>query len=169
MEQITHDRLRISSKYPIKSLMELSLIRKFNEHGKLKIKGILEEVDIHELIREDTRNEPLDIFVTPQDEEEILFSGIITQHKIIHESRFYTIELEVESETKIFDREKKTQTYQNKDMTYSELLKELLETDYPNYDFRNPTSNPKIGTMKLRYQETAWEFAKDWQVNSIPS
>ena len=39
MEQITHDRLRISSKYPIQSLMELSLIRKFNEHGKLKSRG----------------------------------------------------------------------------------------------------------------------------------
>ena len=85
--------------------------------------------------------------------EEVLFSGIITQHKIIHESRFYT-------ETRIFDREKKTQTYKSKDMMYSELLKEwrpqmLKDHDMVkiNCDLSNKVLKGAIGTIVMVFEQ----------------
>ena len=59
------------------------------------------------------------------------------------------------------DYEEKSRSFQNKEMSYSALIQQVL-TNYQGSAFVNSTASPdqEIGKFILQYRETDWEFCK---------
>ena len=160
VEVFTHDRIRIDCLYPIQSLSGLSIVRELNEHGKLMVSGIVPADGAEDLIVIQSENAPIEVYGQGLKEEVLLFSGRITQVEIIHINQVYTIKIEAMSATNILDDVLRTRSFQNKDMTFTELIDDLLSKHYPQHHVINTTENSAIGKMKLQYEESEWDFIK---------
>ncbi|MFD3260886.1 hypothetical protein ACE3MQ_20025 [Paenibacillus lentus] len=94
------------------------------------------------------------------DGETKIFSGLIANVQTKHHNGIYSIELEAISGTSRLDAQKRRRSFQNKNMTYGELVKSVLKT-YAGYDvIQLIGENKLIGEPIIQYDETDWEFLK---------
>ena len=160
VEVFTHDRIRIDCPYPIQSLLELSIVRELNEHGRLTVSGIVSADHGEDLIERQSEDAPIEVYGQGLEEEVLLFSGRITQVEIQHMNQVYTIVIEGMSATNSLDDKFRTRSFQNQEMTFTELIDDLLLKNHARNHVINTTENTAIGKMKLQYEETDWEFIR---------
>ena len=89
-----------------------------------------------------------------------MFCGIIKTINTTKYDNDYYLEIEAITFSGMLDTEVKSRSFQNIEMTYEGLVKEVI-TDYVPYDFVfSSKNNVKIGKPIFQYKETDWEFLK---------
>ncbi|QPQ30126.1 hypothetical protein [Lysinibacillus sp. JNUCC 51] len=149
------------SPFKLVSIQELTLTKKMNEHATLRFTGIVPE-EVRDQYVEMTESysaievNQLDHLGAPTP----LFKGVILGVKVHTIRGIYYIEVEAASNTYFLDIKKKNRSYQDKEMTYSSLFKQLSPF-YPGLDvIDEATKGGKLGKFTLQYRETDWEFLK---------
>ena len=156
----TYGNLQIQP-FKLVSIQDLILTKKVNEHASLRFTGIVPEevkdqyVEMTEVYSNIELNQ-IDHLGVPTP----LFKGIILSVKVSAVHGVYYLEVEAASGTYLLDVKKKKSSYQDKDMTYDALFKQISPL-YPGLDIIDEvTKGSKLDKFTLQYQETDWQFLK---------
>lgn len=143
------------------SITECTIIKDMNNHGSAKVSGIIDESDEKEIMSIITDEDMQQIILTDdKDKEIVLFTGIIESARIDVEGELYIASVKLAGGTKMLDVIEKTRTFQDKYMTYEQLLK-VLDNECDDADHCSGSeSDNSIGDIIVQYQETDWEFIK---------
>lgn len=139
----------------LNQLDKLSITSEAGEHGELSLCGYLNEEHGEDTLYSFTEQDSLSIHAG----QALLFSGIITKVKITGLAETVKIEAEAKSRSILMDRKKKSRSFQNTSMTYSELIR-LILADYPGSDIMLSIEDKPIGEIAVQYKETDWAFLK---------
>ncbi|WP_438347716.1 phage tail protein [Paenibacillus sp. FA6] len=138
----------------------MSLIRQVNEHVKLAISGIIPESKLDQYIEQIDENESIEICVTNDNREMVLFKGIITNIAVQVDRNVRTMTIEASSKTFLMDIKKESRSFQNSQQSYSDVSS-TITSSFPQADVVDAASKgASIGGLLVQYRETSWEFAK---------
>lgn len=146
--------------FQLEELVEFRIEKGINRHTRLYFTGVVPE-DMKDSNVEKTKSETqVEVSLESESENTPLFKGIVTNVEVNAIRNVYYIQVEAVSNTYTLDVALKSRSFQNKGMTYSELVKKVI-SDYPGADFMDVASEGKsIEKFTMQYQETDWEFVK---------
>lgn len=138
----------------VKQFIDCQICQKPGEHGELSFcayvdENVFEEVESFQALR---------LYVEGA-QEKTLFCGILTEMEEESAGEVQKIHVIVKSYTYLLDIEKKSRTFQDIHMTYSQLLHKVLNA-YRDADCIIAMEDQPIGEFVVQYQETDWEFLK---------
>lgn len=110
--------------------------------------------------RENMANRFIDgnLLVVMDDNENLLFKGIIQEHSAVYAFDEYTVVVHASSATALMDMKALTHTYQN--MTIEEITK-LLAGEYGGkVIFNNPNSQMQEKISCVQYEDSDWDFIR---------
>lgn len=157
---IAYNNLKLSP-YDLTNLLELKIVKKINDHAKLYFTGIVPENEKDSYIEMTKAKSQIEVSQTVDGAGiTTLFKGIIENIKIKAVRDIYYIEACAISNTYNMDVKLKSRSFQNKGMSYTALVKEVV-SDYSGGDVIDTASNGKsIKKFTMQYNETDWEFLK---------
>ena len=150
----------VISPYKLERIIDLKLIRKINEHTKLRFTGILQENLKERHIHETSTDTMVEFY--QQDyglDKKLIFKGIVSHMEIKTVRDIYYIEVEAVSLTQMLDVKIKSRSFQNQNMTYEDLIRLVIQ-DYRGDIKDEASQGKKIEKMIMQYQETDWQFLK---------
>lgn len=148
------------SDYQFERITELSLVKEMNEHVKLSISGVIPENLLDKYVEQADANDMIEVILDDEERSQILFKGIITNMSVhaINDVRY--LRIEALSSTIKMDICKESRSYQNKQLTYGNLFKDIVSS-YPNSDvIADVLEGKAIGDLLVQYKETDWNFLK---------
>lgn len=162
-------KINILGDIHIQQLLDLCITTEINEHGTTCFTGIISEDEKENLLQNPVR------FITISYEEDlrdetdviVLFAGQIQKYTLKGEDGIYTIKAECLSSSVEFDKEKRFRSFQNTEMTYSNLFREISGKGRTILAIKNKYK--KLSYPMIQYEETDWEFIKRMagQMNAI--
>ncbi len=160
-DEFTHGQIKVECPYPIQMVHELEITRKLNQHGQVLVKGILWEDEGRKCIYQAGSKDPILVYGENGSELVLLFSGVVTEVKVSYRDCIYYVEIKGLSWSSMLDYEEKSRSFQDKTMSYSALIRQVL-SDYIGSTFVDGTnlSDRSIGQFILQYRETDWELCK---------
>jgi hypothetical protein len=138
------------------SLEKLEFVQKINNHSELTVSGILkkEENDNFFLTIH------IDSAITINKKGEPLFTGVVDDISIKNESELYYVNIRALSYTCKMDIKKVCRSFQDKNMSYKDLVKEVIG-DYEKSDYiYTLKENKNIEFPIFQHMESNWEFIK---------
>ena len=160
-DEFMQGQIKVECPYSLQMVYELRITRKLNQHGQIWVKGVLQEEAGKECIHQVGSKAPIVVYGEKDSEKILLFSGVVTDVSISYHDCIYYVEINGLSWSSLLDYEEKSRSFQNKEMSYSALIQQVL-TNYQGSAFVNSTASPdqEIGKFILQYRETDWEFCK---------
>ena len=152
--------LRIAP-YEIEQLLDVEVRQAMNEHSTLYFRGILKasEKEGHAEISSKGANVILST-VDTDGIEHVLFQGVVKDVGIQVVSATRHIEVHATSYSILLDIEKKSRSFQDKKMTYEELIQQVTY-EYPDAGvIDTATDGVATGKFIMQHNETDWEFLK---------
>ncbi|TQR99533.1 phage baseplate assembly protein V [Paenibacillus ottowii] len=158
---LTYGNIRVNAPYEIVRLLDIQLTQKVNEHGKVYITALIPDEDHAKYDGLAHDEDVLEVYEIDEDQGTVsIFKGIVTNISIGFKNGVYHMYIEAASFTYILDRQRKNRSFQNGNLTYYQLFRELIDT-YPHGDFIDLTdSDQKLGGFTIQYGESDWEFLK---------
>ena len=155
MDAIIYENIRVSG-YELTTINELEIESKVNEHSTLKLSGVIDDSHKDKYIDLTYKDKEIEVYVD-DDKKKVLFHGYVTNVEINVEGNLYTIKIEAKSMSYLLDIEKVSRSYQNTSLTYSELIKRVLEK-YKNINYRLNIPDIQVNELLVQYEETDWQF-----------
>ncbi|MDE7272182.1 MAG: phage late control D family protein [Lachnospiraceae bacterium] len=140
---------------PITRLDKLEIQCGPGEHGWCRLTGYVESENGEELIYGMQENTPIQVFA----DGSLMFGGLITNIKISGAGNTCYVEAECRTRSILMDQKKRSRSFQNTDMTYSELAQVVL-SEYDNAEISFSIPDAPIGEIAVQYRETDWQFLK---------
>lgn len=139
---------------------QLTIEQQWNDHGKVSLTMIMDDSKIDSLLLAHLSNRRF-ILRDRYQEDRILFQGIIKNSVVERVQGIYTARLEGISYTYNLDIKRLRRSFQNKNMTYSELFKRVLEGyDQAGVICSDRLRKEPLKRFVLQYDETDWAFIK---------
>lgn len=147
--------------YDFERITEFKLDRKLNEHGKLIVCGVINEIDEDSYVESADENTSIVVrLISNNKSSKEIFHGIVVNVEIIAENNVRYLKIEALSKTYLMDINKKSRSFQKEDYTYGDVFSVINE----DYDFVEASDdlikNSKIDKFLVQYNETDWQFLK---------
>ena len=147
--------------YEIKSLLEVNIEQRMNEHGTFYFRGVLPDGVRETYAMTSSIGTP--IALTAKDNlgrEYTLFQGLVNNLEIQVIQDVYHIEVHAISYSSLLDIARKSRSFQDKRMSYANLIRQVT-SDHPSAAVIDvaPTGSP-IGKFIVQHLETDWAFLK---------
>jgi len=156
MSIISHEKLKVSGIIEIETILSFQMKQEAGIHATAFLHGVLPDDETEKLGGQLERE-----LVSIYDSETnlIVFEGIIYEVDLISENGYNTVMLKLIAGSWLLDIEKKSQSFQNINLTYEEIITSVL-LEYPLADtlIAQEMSGKRISYPIIRYRETAWEF-----------
>ncbi|WP_339267583.1 hypothetical protein NYE54_27295 [Paenibacillus sp. FSL K6-1330] len=138
-----------------------SMLCKFNDHTRCYISTTMSEEQADICLRNGTYRDSLLIRKSTEQGNEYLFAGGISNIDIQMEDGIPHVTIEGLSRTYEMDRHLESRSFQNKSLTYTDLIRQIANL-YPGGDAQNEATPPEatIGQLLVQYEETNWQFLK---------
>ena len=161
MEQVISFHELMIEPYEVEQLLDVQITQQLNEHSRLYVKALLPEGKSDSYAVESREGTNVCLKVKSKDEgDEILFHGMLENVEISSIQGTYYMELYAVSHSYLLDVKKKSRTFQNKKMTYDQLIQQIT-SEYEAAKMADMVSQGKeIGQLIVQYEETDWEFLK---------
>ena len=141
---------------PVEQLNELTLDCVPGEHGILRLNGFLPSEQGEETLFKFSENDSISVCT---DGGITIFSGILTKVLVSGEGGTVRLQAEAKSRSILMDQKKKSRTFQDTSMSYSQLF-QLILGDYPGSEIKLSIPDKPLGEIAVQYQETDWQFLK---------
>lgn len=142
------------------SYLDFEMKRELNEHGTVKITGLIRQDDEQRYIEAASRELWVGIdVITESGEAERFFTGILTGIWIKKESRLSELTIELRTGSFLLDMETHTRSFQNPAIRYSDILHTCVEAAGGGVILLDKKEDT-IGQFLMQYEESDWEFAK---------
>jgi len=150
-----------TSHFSFIAIKKLNISREINQHGKLRLEGLIKESDI-EPYRQ-MLLEGLWLHVTGEDEDgnsTTLFYGIVTDFTVgkIHHS--CELKLTVMTGTHLMDLAPRLRTFQDSAMSYIDVMNVINASYHQPGVIGDDKAKEAIGEFFLQNNETDWAFIK---------
>ncbi|TDL57701.1 hypothetical protein E2R60_04200 [Paenibacillus dendritiformis] len=141
-------------------LQELRMHQKINEHATADITLVMDEDKIETYLATALCNRKV-VLRHRTEKHKILFNGVIRGSEAEWADGIYIVRIQAISHTYNMDSERRRSSFQNQQITYSELLGQVVE-GYAHSDFIWPDarSHQPVKRFILQYDETDWEFVR---------
>ncbi|MGE6230390.1 HNH endonuclease [Paenibacillus chitinolyticus] len=157
---IGYDQIRVTSPYRMKRIDHVEITWKPGEHGRMKLRGIVDDADHVGAVLEASLKDEIQLFENGEDGEEPIFKGLITDVQAVFTQGVYTLEIEAMAGSYLLDVRRKRRSFQQADMDYPALIAAIL-ADYPGHDvICEAGAGVPIGAPVIQYDETDWELLK---------
>lgn len=158
---ITYGNIKLVSPFDIQHLDQLRIEKENNEHARIYLTGIIPEDKKASYIDSVSSKDILEVSQISDDSSTtVLFKGTITSIEIKAVRGIFYIIVEGVSCTYELDIKLKSRSFQDKDMLYTDMIKEVIK-DYPGADFIDTSAkSKKLDKVVIQYDETDWEFLK---------
>lgn len=161
MEQIISFQNLAVAPYEVEQLLDVRIDHQMNEHSTFYFKALLPDEKKDSYVKNNRQGSNVSLMVKGADEKNtILFQGMVQNIEVKAIEGSYYIEVYAVSHSYLLDVVKKSRTFQNKKMSYTELVHQVA-ADYEDakvYDV--VTQGAGIGQLIVQYNETDWEFLK---------
>lgn len=138
----------------IQELNDCRICQETGGHGELFLRAYIEEDVFEEL----ESLQPIRLYV-PGEQEQTIFCGVLTDVIEGSAGKLKEIWLEAKSYTYLMDIKKRSRTFQDITMTYTQLLASVLN-EYGDADLIAAIQDRPIGELAVQYQETDWDFLR---------
>lgn len=157
--EIIGEQIVVSTDIPILSLWDIEITQRVNEHSTLALIAALSEEQGENLLRTDWSDSRITI-LKKDDKDQFLFYGIIEKLEVTKVNRTWQARIKGVGDTAVLDRVPKKRSFQNTEMTYMHIVKEVTigYTDIA-YEW-NVDDSRILGQPVIQYEETDWEFLK---------
>lgn len=162
MNGVISGSLIISSDLNISEILEFDMEVKKNCHTIAYITGIVPEEIGESSVLQKLEGSRLSVSEAEENGSEKnppIFCGFLKTVELWQEGNGCKVKLEGISATELLDREEKCRSFQNTNMTYKELVRNVL-ADTENTEVIFQIEDKKIGRPMYQYEETDWEFLK---------
>lgn len=147
--------------YKFLRLTELKVTKELNEHAKLYISGIISDENVDKYVETARADETIKVSVKDDEESTtVLFDGIVTKVGIKAKNDVRTLEIEGLSKTFLMDIKKNSCSFQNENLTYTDVFVQKNRGYSDIFMVDNVTNEAKIDKFIVQYKETDWEFLK---------
>ncbi|GIO86800.1 hypothetical protein J25TS5_37320 [Paenibacillus faecis] len=147
--------------YPITAVRYLHVDRQFNEHTQCNLSIVMTEEHAMACLEKGSMRDTVHIRRETPEGTEYWFSGGIAAVDMDVEDGIWHVSVRAISRTYDMDHQRMSRSYQNKNLTYTSLIKQLV-APYKDGDAMNEATEPDatIGRLLVQYQETDWQFMK---------
>lgn len=148
--------------FVFKYILAAEFEKGFNDHYGARIKGYIRQSDEAEYSSAPLSATPVIArAVSEEGEEKIIYYGILAELHITCQNSQLLMEIFVVPYTKLMDLQRRCHSFQNGQLTYNDVLRQVSSP----YQNAGMIVNPKlsgipIGDLIVQYQETDWEFIK---------
>ncbi|OPZ90136.1 MAG: hypothetical protein BWY74_02444 [Firmicutes bacterium ADurb.Bin419] len=158
---ITYGNIKLVSPFEILHLSQLRIEKENNEHARIFLTGVIPEEKKFSYVDSVSSKDILEVSQISDDSgTTVLFKGTITNIEIKAVRGIFYIIAEGVSCTYELDIKLKSRSFQDKDMLYTAMLKEIIK-DHSGADFIDTTAkSKKLEKVVIQYDETDWEFLK---------
>jgi hypothetical protein len=146
--------------FQLKQLVELELTQRINEHARLRFKGVIAEEAKDQPVADTTAGTCVELNrVDFNSTKTLVFKGIVSHVEIKAVRDIYYIEVEALSATKLMDVKLKSRSFQNENLTYESLIKQIVD-EYSGAIKDFAFNGQKIGKVIIQHNETDFQFLK---------
>lgn len=147
--------------FHLNSLVQLKIIRKFNDHARLWLTGIIPEEQKDDYIGSTEAQTPIEVTQTDYiGSNTTIFKGFAQNIDVRSVHGVYYLEVEAVSASILLDVQSKSRSFQNTAMTYTDLIKQVI-ADYPGANMMdNASQGATLQKFTLQLLETDWAFLK---------
>ncbi|MFX3634515.1 MAG: contractile injection system protein, VgrG/Pvc8 family [Candidatus Pristimantibacillus sp.] len=155
------DGFQLEWPYALKAIRSFRIERRFNAHARCTFTAVMTEEEAEGCMRNSSFQDSLVIRKPSEPKAESWFAGGITHVDIQMEDGIPHVQIEALSRTYAMDVKPRNRSYQNKHLTYSDAIAQLV-ADYPGGDAQNMATSEQaaIGSLMVQYGETDWQFMK---------
>lgn len=153
-------RLELSAPFALQRISDMRMSRPLHDHARLFLTGMVDEEQQGRVLEQARADQPLILTLRGEEGQpaRTLFHGELQQVRMSMVRGVYTVELEAVSHTYQLDVRPRTRSFQDSQMTYAELIRQVLEL-YPDADCIQMVGDEvKLGELLVQYQETDWAF-----------
>jgi hypothetical protein len=158
-DAVTYENIRING-YKLEKILDLKIITKINEHGKLQLTGVLNNDDKDKYIHSTTEDKKIEIYYEKEDGKITLFYGVVTDIEINCRNDVYEMKIQAKSMTYLMDIKKKSRSFQDINLKTKELIKSIMDLDYKGSSYILNIPDEEIRELVIQYEETDFEFLK---------
>lgn len=159
MYTITHQQLRIISPFPIEHILTLEIHVIPNEHATMQIECIVSSDEFSPMdIEKSYQHEVIKAIHTETEEE--IFCGVLEEVDCTFKNNYFEISLSVLSGTIRLDEKMKSKSFQNINLLYHYLIRQVLKETSKASCISGEEWNKPIELPIIQYLETDWEFVK---------
>lgn len=143
------------------TIQDVTIRKKLNEHGTAVIKGIIDKSDEESVLSTAEGNRYAKLSIeNEKGNRKVIFSGIVESVEVASEGELKQATVKLIGATRLLECSAHTRTFQNKAMTYGELVKSI-ESGYEDIKhIMHIGSGQAIGDMIVQYKENDWDFLK---------
>ena len=157
---IAREGITVKSPYPIYDFHELKITHQVNQHATLYLEGLLTADTTEELEKYIYKTSKSDeIQVIAGENQDILFTGKPSSVKVRMVQNLGYIHIECNSGTYAMDLHEKSRSFQDVEMQYTDLLKEMM-LPYNGDSINTGARDKAIGRPIIQYKEKDWAFLK---------
>ncbi len=140
---------------PITRLDKLEIQCEPGDHGWCRLSGYVESEKGEELIYGMQEETPVKILA----DGSLVFGGVFTSVKVSGMGDTCYVEAEGRTRSILMDQKKRSRSFQDVDMTYSQLAQIIL-LEYTDAKILLSIPDDPIGEIAVQYRETDWQFLK---------
>ncbi|MCT4584570.1 MAG: hypothetical protein N4A54_06565, partial [Peptostreptococcaceae bacterium] len=144
--------ISIETPYELISILDIKLNHEISIHSTLEIHAICKEESFDPFYKTTLKD-----FVELKKDDKTAFKGLIGYYNTKREGDLYSIIIKAVSATSLLDSQIKSQSFQDINMTYSNVISESIK-DINGASFLFNLKDKTIDEPIIRYNETAWEF-----------
>jgi len=158
MQFTTYDKL-IVEPYELERILDLSIDAKINKHTRAILIGRITPEKEDEYAKTTGIGTNIKISQMVDDEEKILFQGVVVRIEVRTVGGVYHLCVEALSYTYLLDIKKIKRSWQNKEQTYDQLLAEVCAAYDRAYFINLAAAEVPTGQLILQIDETDMELA----------
>ncbi|TYQ16963.1 UNVERIFIED_CONTAM: hypothetical protein Cloal_3553 [Acetivibrio alkalicellulosi] len=159
MANVVYGNIKVVSPFEILYLCQLKIHKCLNQHTRVSFTGVIHPDKKDSYVNSVSVSDTIQVSKVDSSED-ILFKGIVSNIEINAVRGIHYLKVEAVSATYNLDIKFKRRSFQHKDMTYKDLIKEVIK-DHSGTDFIDTVSKGKVlEKFIIQYDETDWEFLK---------
>lgn len=147
-----HPEFSIEMNLNIISVHTCYIGEKINTHAELFLGGICLDSDNMDLVKQNV--------IVRGNEGQILFFGVLDKIELKRDKELLSFQLNAHSLSYGMDMKKRNRVFQDLDMTYGQIIEEVLQPYKYSSFIDKVTNGRKIPHSILQFHETDWEFLK---------
>ena len=157
MSYLTYKDVRFICPWEILHMVSFQAEIKPNKHASIKVRVIVEEDTVKRVETQLFENASVEL---RDDKGKVLFAAEITKVQSIYENGVCYIEIEGLSGTSNLDIKKKSRSFQDVSMTYSEMVNKILQDTQGTSSIYTCGEGTKINLPLVQFRETDWTYIK---------
>ncbi|MBU2703407.1 hypothetical protein Ga0466249_004552 [Sporomusaceae bacterium BoRhaA] len=159
MAAISYDKIKVISPWEIQSIYDLKITNKLNQHGELQLTALISEESGKRAGLQETVTDQIKVIIIDGNNTKAIFTGRLKDVDISVKAGLYNLQASALSESSIMDEEKKSRSFQNTNLNYSDIV-QIVTQDYSGKSFELTADKAAINGPIIQYQETDWQFIK---------